>query len=85
MFPKDLHGVPPEIEIDFAIDLLETKQPICICPYRMAPVEVMKLKELLKDLLDKGFRRPSISPWGAPILSARKKDGSLKMSLTIDC
>ena len=45
----------------------------------MAPVELKELKEQLKGLLDKGFIRPSISPWGAPVLFVKKKDGSLRM------
>ena len=81
VFPKDLLGVPPEREIDFGIDLLPDTQPISIPPYRMAPADLKELKELLKDLLDKGFIRPSISPWGAPILFAEKKNGSLRMCI----
>ncbi|WMV54832.1 hypothetical protein MTR67_048217 [Solanum verrucosum] len=65
---EDLLGVPPEREIDFGIDLLPDTQPISIPHYRMAPAELKELKEQLKDLLDKGFIRPSISPWGAPVL-----------------
>ncbi|KAH0636085.1 hypothetical protein KY290_036497 [Solanum tuberosum] len=68
VFPDDLPGVPPEREIDFGIDLLPDTQPISIPPYRMAPAELKELKEQLKDLLDKGFIRLSISPWGAPVL-----------------
>ncbi|WMV09062.1 hypothetical protein MTR67_002447 [Solanum verrucosum] len=79
VFPDDLPGIPPEREIDFGIDLLLDRQPIDIPPYRMDLVELKELKEKLKDLLDKGFIRPSISPWGAPILFVRKKDGSLRM------
>ncbi|XP_069143355.1 uncharacterized protein [Solanum lycopersicum] len=79
--PKDLPGVPPEREIDFRIDLLPDTQPISISPYRMDPAELKKLKEQLKDLLDKGFIRPSISPWGAPILFVKKKDGSLRICI----
>ena len=52
---------------------------ISIPPYRLAPVELRELKVQLQDLLDKGFIHPSISPWGAPILFARKKDGSIRM------
>ncbi|KAH0710411.1 hypothetical protein KY284_011838 [Solanum tuberosum] len=81
VFPDDLPGVPPEREIDFGIDLLPDTRPICIPPYRMAPVELKELKEQLKDLLDKGFIRPSVSPWGTPILFMRKKDGSLRMCI----
>ena len=47
----------------------------------MAPAELRELKEQLKDLLEKGFIRPSISPWGAPVLFVRKKDGSLRMCI----
>ena len=81
VFPDDLSGVPPEREIDFGIDLLPDTQPISIPPYRMAPTEIKELKEQLKDLLDKGFIRPSISPWGASVLFVRKKDGSLRMCI----
>ena len=67
LFPKDLPRVPTEREIDFGIDLLPDTQPISIPPYRMDPAELKKLKERLKDLLDKGFIKPSISTWGAPV------------------
>ena len=66
-------------KIDFGIDLFPNTQPISIPPYRMAPAELKELKEQLKNLLDKGFIRPSISPSGAPVLFVRKKDGSLRM------
>ncbi|KAH0719580.1 hypothetical protein KY285_015611 [Solanum tuberosum] len=72
VFPNDLPGVPPEREIDFGIDLLPDTQPISIPPYIMAPTELKELKEQLKDLLDKGFIRPSISPWGAPVLKLNR-------------
>ncbi|KAH0784217.1 hypothetical protein KY290_003815 [Solanum tuberosum] len=81
VFPEDLPGVPPEREIHFGIDLLPDTQPISIPPYRMAPAELKELKEKLKDLLDKGFIRPSISPWGAPMLFVKKKEGSLRMCI----
>src|SRR5688572_26991763 len=81
VFPDDLPGMPPEREIDLGIDLLPDTRPISIPPYRMAPVELKELKEQLKDLLDKGFIRPSISPWGAPVLFVRKKDGTLRMCI----
>ncbi|XP_070011149.1 uncharacterized protein [Nicotiana sylvestris] len=81
VFPEDLPGVPPDREIDFGIDLLLGTKPISIPPYRMAPTELKELKVQLKDLLDKGFIRPSFSPWGAPVLFVRKKDGSLRMCI----
>ncbi|WMV50208.1 hypothetical protein MTR67_043593, partial [Solanum verrucosum] len=65
VFPEDLPGVPPEREIDLGIDLLPDTQPISIPPYCMTPAELKELKEQLKDLLEKGFIRPSHSPWGA--------------------
>ncbi|XP_070011104.1 uncharacterized protein [Nicotiana sylvestris] len=79
VFPDELPGLPPERIIDFGIDLMPGTQPISIPPYRMAPAELNKLREQLKDLLDKGFIRPSVSPWGAPVLFVKKKDGSLRM------
>ena len=66
-------GIPPEREIDFGIDLLPDRNPIWIPPYRMAQDELKELKAQLKVLPDKGFIRPSISPWGAPILLVKKK------------
>ncbi|KAH0665926.1 hypothetical protein KY285_027132 [Solanum tuberosum] len=81
VFLDELPGVPPKREIDFGIDLLPNTQRISIPPYRMAPAELKELKEQLKDLLDKGFIRPSISPRGAPVLFVKKKDGSLRMCI----
>ena len=81
VFPDELPGLPPEREIEFSIDVLPDTQPISIPPYRMAPAELRELKVQLKDLLDKGFIRPSTSPWGAPVLFVRKKDGSLRMCI----
>ena len=81
VFPEELPGLPPEREIEFTIDVLPDTQPISIPPYRMAPAELKELKEQLRDLLEKGFIRPSTSPWGAPVLFVRKKDGSLRMCI----
>ena len=81
VFPEKLPVLPPEREIEFTIDVLLDTQPIFIPPYRMAPAELKELKEQLRDLLEKGFKRPSTSPWGAPVLFLRKKDGSLRMCI----
>ncbi|XP_070034868.1 uncharacterized protein [Nicotiana tomentosiformis] len=81
VFPEDLPGLPPVREIDFGIDFLPDTQPISIPPYRMEPTELRDLKQQLQDLLDKGFIRPSVSPWGAPVLFVKKKDGSLRMCI----
>jgi hypothetical protein len=79
VFPEDLPGLPPDREIEFNIDLLPDTQPISIPPYRMAPAELKELKNQLQDLLNKGFIRPNCSPWGAPVLFVKKKDGSFRL------
>lgn len=68
VFLEKLHGIPLKREIDFGIDVLLGTQPISIPQYRMAPAKLKELKEQMKDLLGKGFIRPNISHWGAPIL-----------------
>ncbi|KAH0642224.1 hypothetical protein KY285_033082 [Solanum tuberosum] len=80
-FPEDLPVLLPEREVEFGIDVIPDSQPIFIPPYRMAPAELRELKEQLKDLLEKGFIRPSMSPWRAPVLFVHKKDGSLRMCI----
>uniref|UniRef100_A0A2N9H2J6 Integrase catalytic domain-containing protein n=1 Tax=Fagus sylvatica TaxID=28930 RepID=A0A2N9H2J6_FAGSY len=81
VFPEDLPGLPPDREIEFSIDLLPGSGPISKAPYRMAPAELKELKEQLQELLDKGFIRPSVSPWGAPVLFVKKKDGSMRLCI----
>ncbi|XP_069154406.1 uncharacterized protein [Solanum lycopersicum] len=81
VFPTDLPGLPPDRDIDFCIDVEPGTRPISIPPYRMAPAELKELKEQLQDLLSKGFIRPSVSPWGAPVLFVKKKDGSMRMCI----
>ena len=56
-------------------------KPISIPPYRMAPTELKELKDQLQDLLSKVFIRPSVSPWGAPVLFVKKKDGTMRMCI----
>jgi len=79
VFPKDLPGLPPDREIEFYNELAPGTAPISKAPYRMALAELKELKIQLYELLDKGFIRPSISPWGAPILFVKKKDGTFQM------
>ena len=81
VFPDDIAGLPPEIEVEFTIDLIPRTEPISIPPYWIAPVELRKLKAHLEELLSKGFIRSSISPWGAPVLFVKKKDGSLQLCI----
>ncbi|RVW24090.1 Transposon Ty3-I Gag-Pol polyprotein [Vitis vinifera] len=68
VFPEDLPGLPPEREVEFTINLVPGTGPMSKAPYKMAPVELKELKVQLQELLDKGFIRPSVSPWGAPVL-----------------
>ncbi|XP_031111767.1 uncharacterized protein LOC116015734 [Ipomoea triloba] len=77
VFPDDLTEMPPEREVEFTVDLVPGTSPISRAPYRMAPKEMEELKAQLEELLEKGFIRPSVSPWGAPVLFVKKKDGSL--------
>jgi hypothetical protein len=81
VFPEELPGLPPKREIDFEIELVPGAEPVSKAPYRMAPVELKELKVQLQNLLDLRFTRPSTSPWGAPVLFVKKKDGSLRMCI----
>ncbi|XP_070036810.1 uncharacterized protein [Nicotiana tomentosiformis] len=81
VFPADLSGMPPDRDIDFGIDLMSDTQPISILLYRMSPEELKELKKQLQELLDKGFIRPSVSPWGAPVVFVKKEDGTMRMRI----
>jgi hypothetical protein len=79
VFPRELPGLPPIREIEFGIDLIPRTTPISKAPYRMAPAELKELRNQIKELEEKEFIRPSMSPWGAPVLFVKKKDGSLRL------
>ncbi|GJT40385.1 putative reverse transcriptase domain-containing protein [Tanacetum coccineum] len=81
LFPEDLSGLPPTRKLEFQIDLVPGAAPVARAPYRLAPSEMKELSEQLKELSDKGFIRPSSSPWGAPVLFVKKKDGSFRMCI----
>ncbi|GJR49342.1 putative reverse transcriptase domain-containing protein [Tanacetum coccineum] len=81
VFPEDLSGLPLTRQVEFQIDLIPGAVPVARAPYRLAPSEMKELSEQLKELSDKGFIRPSSSPWGAPILFVKKKDGSFRMCI----
>ncbi|GJT99925.1 putative reverse transcriptase domain-containing protein [Tanacetum coccineum] len=81
VFPDDLPGLPPPRQVEFKIDLVSGAAPVARAPYRLAPSEMKELSEQLKELLEKGFIRPSSSPWGAPVLFVKKKDGSFRMCI----
>jgi hypothetical protein len=78
---QEILGLPPKREIDFSIDLLPGAVPVSKAPYRMNILELNELKYQLQELLDKKYIRPSVSPWGAPILFVRKKDGTLRLCI----
>nr|GEW00603.1 putative reverse transcriptase domain-containing protein [Tanacetum cinerariifolium] len=81
VFPKELSGIPPARQVEFQIDLVSGAAPVARAPYRLAPSEMKELTNQLQELYDKGFIRPSSSPWGAPVLFVKKKDGSFRMCI----
>nr|GFC51477.1 putative reverse transcriptase domain-containing protein [Tanacetum cinerariifolium] len=81
VFPEDLPGLPSTRQVVFQIDLIPDAASVTRAPYRLAPPEMKELSEQLKELSDKGFIRPSSSPWGAPVLFVKKKDGSFRMCI----
>ncbi|GJU31083.1 putative nucleotidyltransferase, ribonuclease H [Tanacetum coccineum] len=81
VFPEDLPGLPPVRQVEFQIDLIPGAAPVARTPYRLAPSEMQELSNQLQELTDRGFIRPSTSPWGAPVLFVKKKDGSFRMCI----
>ncbi|GKD26897.1 putative nucleotidyltransferase, ribonuclease H, partial [Tanacetum coccineum] len=81
VFPEDLSGLPPSREVEFRIDLIPGAMPVAKSPYRLAPTEMQELSNQLKELQEKGFIRPSSSPWGALVLFVKKKDGLFYMCI----
>ena len=81
VFPDELPKLPPRRVVDFGIELHPGTSPISMTPYRMTSVELQELRFQLQELLDKGFIRPSTSPWGAPVLFAKKKDKTLRLCI----
>ncbi|GKB88584.1 putative reverse transcriptase domain-containing protein, partial [Tanacetum coccineum] len=81
VFPDDLSGLPPIREIEFQIELIPGAIPVAKSPYRLAPSKMEELSGQLKELQEKGFIRPSSSPWGASVLFVKKKDGSFRMCI----
>jgi hypothetical protein len=79
IFPDELPGMPPDRDVEFVIELQPGTAPISKRPYRMILKELAELKNQLQELLDKGYIRPSSSPWGCPALFVKKKDGSLRL------
>ncbi|GJX16409.1 putative reverse transcriptase domain-containing protein [Tanacetum coccineum] len=81
VFPEDLSRLPPTRQVEFQIDLVPVATPVARAPYRLALSELQELSTQLQKLSDKGFIRPSSSPWGAPVLFVKKKDGSFRMCI----
>ncbi|GJX52716.1 hypothetical protein Tco_0281085 [Tanacetum coccineum] len=81
VFPDELPGLPPPRQVEFRIDLIPGAAPVARAPYRLAPSEMKELSKQLQELSEKGFIRPSSSPWGAPVLFVKKKDDSLNVNI----
>ncbi|KAA3462083.1 Retrovirus-related Pol polyprotein from transposon opus [Gossypium australe] len=81
VFSEELPGLPPDLGVEFSINLLSGTAPVSIALYRMALKELVQLKAQIQELLDRGFIRPSVSPWGVPVLFVKKKDGSMHMCI----
>ena len=77
VFPKEFPGIPLEREVDLSVEIVPGTTPISRAPYRMAPSKLKELRLQLQELLNKGFIRPNVSPWGAPVLFVKKKDDIL--------
>ena len=80
-FPDELLGLPPQRDVDFGIELHPGTSTISMTPHRMAPVELQELRVLLQGLLDKGFMKPSTSPWGVSVLVAKKRGKTLRLCI----
>jgi hypothetical protein len=81
VFPKGLPGMPPERKVEFAIELLPGIAPIFKRAYRISGPELVELKKQIDELSEKGYIRPSTSPWAAPVLFVEKKDGTKRMCI----
>ncbi|KAL0556637.1 hypothetical protein IC582_005151 [Cucumis melo] len=81
VFPEELLRLPPDREIEFSIDLVPGTAPISQALYKMTQMELRELNSQLLELVDMGFIRPSASPWGAPVLFVKKKDGTLRLCI----
>ncbi|GKF01083.1 putative reverse transcriptase domain-containing protein [Tanacetum coccineum] len=81
VFPEELPSLPSARPVEFQIDLIPGVAPVAQAPYRLNPSKMKELSEQLQELSDKGFIRPSSSPWGDPVLFIKKKDGSFRMCI----
>ena len=81
VFPEELTSLPPKRELVHEIKLIPRAQPISKTPYKMSPSKALELKNQLSQLLEQGFIKPSVSPWGAPILFQKKKDETFRLCI----
>jgi hypothetical protein len=81
LFHEELPGMPPERKVEFAIELIPGTAPISKRAYRVSGPELVELKKQIDELLEKGYNRPSTSPWVAPVLFVEKKDGTKRMCI----
>ena len=81
VFLDEIPGIPPKRDIEFTIELVPGVAPVSKVPYRMSILEMLELKMQLQELLENKYIRPSVSPWGAPVLFVKKKDGTLRYVL----
>ncbi|GKA87029.1 putative reverse transcriptase domain-containing protein [Tanacetum coccineum] len=83
VFPENLPGLPPVRQVEFQIDLIPGATPVARASYRLTPSEIQELFDQLQELADRCFIRPSTSPWGAPVIFVKKKDGSFRMCSSV--
>ena len=81
VFPKEIPGLPPRRELDFTIELVPGAVPSLKAPYCMNILELNELKSQLKELIDKKYIRPNLSPWGAPVIFVKKKDRTMRLCI----
>lgn len=81
VFPEDVTSFPPKREMEFSISRISRTSPISVSVYRMAPLDMRELTDQLEELLIKNSICPSVSPWGAPMLLVKKKDGGMRLCI----
>ena len=81
VFPDEIPGLPRKRDIDFTIEIVLGVALVSKTPYQMSTPKMLELKMQLQDLLEKKYIRPSVSPWGAPVLFVKKKDGTLRLCI----
>jgi hypothetical protein len=81
VFPEEVPSLPLRRDIGFSIELAPRAVPVSRTPYRMSTPELVELKLQLREMMDKGYIRPNVSPWGAPVLFVKKKDDTLRLCI----